>query len=70
MEYNDSGDFYEGWWMNGRREGMGKYTYLNPCGEIYYGLWSSDEKLSGMQRYADGSVYTGQWSHDMRHGVG
>lgn len=59
MEYNRSGDFYEGWWLLGKREGMGKMTYMNPAGQIFYGVWSADEKVSGMQRYADGAVYTG-----------
>lgn len=48
MEYSDTGDFYEGWWLQGKREGMGKLTYLNPGGQIYYGLWAGGNKVSGM----------------------
>jgi len=32
--------------MNDKKEGMGKMTYKNE--EVYYGLWSRDQKTSGM----------------------
>ena len=46
LEDPSTGALYEGWWMNDKKEGMGKMTYKNK--EVYYGLWSRDQKTSGM----------------------
>jgi len=59
IDYNETGDFYEGWWLNNSRHGMGKMTYAND--EMFYGLWIDDVKFSGTHVYKDGtSVYTDQ----------
>lgn len=40
MEYSSDGRKYEGWWIQGKKEGMGKMSYTNR--QIEYGLWKDD----------------------------
>ena len=37
-----NGDTYDGWWVNGKREGQGIYFYAN--GDRYEGDWKNDCK--------------------------
>lgn len=60
MEYRATGNKYEGWWLDGKRDGMGKMTYSNR--QVEYGLWKDDELATGLLVFKDGSyVYKGDW---------
>ena len=37
------GSYQEGFWKQGLREGLGKYTLS--CGDIYIGQWKNDKKF-------------------------
>lgn len=59
MEYKDSSK-YEGWWINDKKEGMGKMSYANR--QVEYGLWKEDKLDTGLLVFKDGSyVYKGDW---------
>lgn len=68
IEY-ESGSFYSGQWVRGKREGHGKFVFA--CGDIYEGQWKAG-KYHGEGTYSssDSDSYSGQWAADMMHGVG
>ena len=52
MRYNN-GDYYEGNFLNGKKNGVGKYIYHN--GDVYEGSWLNDMKHGeGTYRQATG----------------
>lgn len=65
----DSGNTYEGNFINGKRTGQGTFTFAN--GDIYTGDFL-DGKFSGHGRYtyADGDVYDGRWQNGKMAGKG
>jgi len=65
----DSGNKYEGEFINGKRTGYGTFTFAN--GDIYTGNFL-DGKFSGHGKYtyADGDVYDGQWQNGKMAGKG
>lgn len=65
--FHDS--LYEGYTVNGKRDGTGKCYYNN--GNIYSGSWKNDRKNGqGTYKWADGSKYIGNWQNDQMHGRG
>jgi len=70
-----NGAVYSGDWVEDSRHGTGKLTFLPGTfiEEYYDGEWYDDEK-HGKGTYAfrkdEGTVYTGDWSHGRREGVG
>ncbi len=63
------GEIYEGYWVNGVRQGYGKNTW--PHGEIYEGEWMNDVRQGyGTNRWPDGETYEGNWMNDVRYGYG
>ncbi|CAK88416.1 unnamed protein product (macronuclear) [Paramecium tetraurelia] len=66
-----NGDTYEGQYVNGIREGKGKYTY-NPSGDKYEGEFLQNLKHGiGRLIYANNKgEYYGQWEQGLRHGEG
>jgi len=59
MTYPD-GALFEGWWKNGKKEGMGKLSFTSR--QVEYGLWKDDKLATGLLIFKDGSyVYKGDW---------
>lgn len=65
----ENGSVYEGYWMNGTKEGKG--TMIWPNKEKYVGDWvQGKQEGRGEMIYADGSKYRGEWHNNLRHGKG
>lgn len=63
-----SGAFLECNWVQGKAEGFGHYEYN---GNVYEGQWHQDEKSgSGTEHWPDGASYIGEFSRNLRHGLG
>lgn len=62
--------FYEGFWLDDRRHGMGYEKYKN--GDLYIGEYSKGRPQGkGKRNWLDsGEAYEGEWYQGMRHGVG
>lgn len=54
------GDLFEGYFLNGKKNGRGKYTWTN--GDVYDGNWV-DGKRTGKGRitWSNGDTYEGEW---------
>lgn len=60
---------YEGEYVDGRKEGRGKFWYV--FGSVYEGQWLNDEKHGkGKEMYNDGATYDGRFHEGARHGAG
>lgn len=65
----DSGDYYHGEAVNGKRHGHG--IYIHSSGGHYEGNWVRGEREGyGRQVWADGASYTGEWKDGAHHGHG
>jgi len=64
-----NGDKFEGYKINGKREGFGKYMYKN--GALYEGNWT-DDKINGYGKYDNGkgAIYEGNWKDNLKEGKG
>ena len=66
-----TGDVYEGYTVNGKRNGLGKYTGKD--GAYYDGNWENDQ-LNGFAKYDNGLryenniVYEGNWKDNLMDG--
>ena len=60
---------FKGHWVNGEREGQGRYEFAN--GAVYEGEFVLS-KFEGEGKYTsqNGSVYVGTFHNDRRHGYG
>jgi hypothetical protein len=68
MVYN-TGDEYEGEWLQDQRHGKGAFAYTN--GDVYTGEWKDDKRNGhGRCTFANGNLYEGQWSGDQMSGQG
>ena len=64
-----NGNVYEGYVVNGKAEGKGKFTWTN--GDIYEGNFSNNEMNGkGMLTYANGDRYDGDFVNGKRQGMG
>ena len=64
-----NGDTYEGYYIDGIREGRG--IYRNSNGEKYDGEWINNMKHGiGRMTYAKAGEYNGFWENGRRHGEG
>ena len=65
-----NGDFYEGGFSLGLREGIGVYeSYSEKL--IYQGSWRADKRHGkGWERYSDGTTYEGDFLLDLKTGEG
>ncbi|MBN3289968.1 MORN3 protein, partial [Polypterus senegalus] len=62
-------EVYSGGWVNGLKEGIGKYNYSE--NEFYEGEWSRDQRSGwGRMYFRDGSIYEGEWLKDKQDGQG
>lgn len=65
-----NGDTYEGYFVEGIREGRGIYRYASN-GEKYDGEWIRNQKHGiGKMTYAKAGEYNGFWENGRRHGEG
>lgn len=65
-----NGDTYEGYYIDGIREGRGVYRYASN-GEKYDGEWIQNMKHGiGRMTYATAGEYNGFWENGRRHGEG
>jgi hypothetical protein len=64
-----NGNRYEGNYVEGKRSGLGRYSWLN--GDEYFGNWDDgDMEGYGCFTWATGDVYKGQWRNNKMHGQG
>jgi hypothetical protein len=64
-----SGEKYEGYWKNLRRNGQGTNYYSN--GDVYTGNWKDDKQDGyGSLKFHNGSNYDGDWKMHKEEGVG
>lgn len=64
VSYSD-GSHYEGNYVDGKRQGQGKYTFAS--GECYDGMWSQGKRHGyGVNYYANGNVYEGSYVNGLR----
>lgn len=67
LEYENG--TYEGYILNNKRNGKGKYTWKD--GNYYEGDWVDDQKEgTGKFVWTTGDVYAGEYKGDKREGVG
>lgn len=66
----DNGDYYEGNFVNGKKQGKGTYTYAN--GNIYEGNFVNDlrEDTKGKLTFASGVIYIGTFTKGKITGYG
>lgn len=63
------GDLFEGYFINGKKNGRGKYTWAN--GDVYDGMWKDGKRCGrGTFTWADGDTYEGDWRDGKRCGRG
>jgi hypothetical protein len=64
-----TGEVYEGQYVDERRHGIGEYHYLD--GSIYEGEWFKNRRQGfGVFTVTDSSIYEGEWDRDYIHGEG
>lgn len=70
----DNKDKYEGYWVNGLRDGKGTYWICigkNKFRKLYTGDWKNNQKEGhGIYFYKDGSCYEGEWKNSKKNGKG
>ena len=64
----EDGLFYQGSWVNGKREGKGKMTLPNH--DYYEGEWKNDAPNGKGKHYIGGEFYEGDFKEGNRHGKG
>lgn len=69
MHTFQSGAVYDGEWLRGMRDGLGKQEWLD--GTEYIGEWVRGRANGkGRLSHHDGDVYTGEWVNGRAHGSG
>jgi hypothetical protein len=64
-----TGGFYQGYWQDNQRHGMGTYQW--PDGERYVGQFVQGKRTGhGTYYWKTGEYFEGQWLDDRRHGPG
>ncbi len=66
----DDGGYYNGDWVNNKRDGKGQMFYKN--GKIKYDGDFVNDKYEGKGKYIfeNGEYYIGEWYNGQRHGKG
>ncbi len=61
---------YVGIWKNGYKYGEGKYINRE-TGSHIMGMWDGESGIArGIEKWIDGSEYSGQFLNEIRHGKG
>ena len=69
MKYAEDNRVYEGEWVRGRYQGLGKTIF--PNGDVYQGQYHVDmQHGKGKYVWKDGRVYVGDFCEDARQGYG
>jgi hypothetical protein len=69
VNFKKSGGVYQGMFLNGRKEGLGKYT--NRRNDIYIGTFKDEKKRGhGRLTMVNGSCYVGSFLDDKFNGLG
>ena len=64
-----NGERYEGYFVNGKRQGIGRMEYAN--GDVYEGFYEAGKRHNqGVMTYAAGSRYEGNWENSIKSGQG
>ena len=64
-----NGERYEGYFVNGKRQGVGRMEYAN--GDVYEGAYEMGKRHGqGIMTYAAGSRYEGNWENSIKSGQG
>jgi len=59
---------YSGWWLSGKFEGIGKFSFF---GNVYEGAYRDHMKEGkGVMKFVSGEVYDGEWLKDKQQGKG
>jgi len=61
IEY-ENGEIYDGFMVDGLKEGEGTYTYANK--DVFIGVWRDDQKHMGRYIYHDGCVFEGEFKEN------
>jgi hypothetical protein len=70
MTHGDTGDVYQGNWLNDKAHGKGLYIYAS-SGAIYEGDWIEDRQEGyGVESWPDGTKYEGCFVDGLKHGRG
>lgn len=65
----EDGGIYDGEWVHGKEEGLGRYTWT--WGDEYTGGWKAGQKCGyAIHVYADGGRFEGEMRDDKRNGFG
>ena len=64
-----NGNVYVGHLLNNLYHGKGRYQYSNSK-KRFEGKYHMGERVKGVMKYEDGSVYRGTFNHGRRHGTG
>ena len=68
--YYQNGDYYNGEWLDDRREGMGIMFY-NETKEVYEGEWMGDARCgTGKLTLSNGQIIESQWRNNKAQGEG
>lgn len=63
------GDLFEGYFINGKKNGRGKYTWAN--GDVYDGMWKDGKRCGrGRISWSNGASFDGEWHDGKKHGRG
>lgn len=63
------GDLFEGYFINGKENGRGKYTWAN--GDVYDGMWKDGKRCGrGRISWSNGASFDGEWHDGKKHGRG
>ncbi len=72
-QFSFHGDFYDGDWLNDRKEGFGRMIYCGLDGNVYEGNWKNDLKHGygelTFRKHSD-SYYKGEFKNGFHEGVG
>lgn len=66
-----SGEYYQGYWYNGQRNGEGEMIYGPGGNNRYVGTWLNSKKHGcGTFYFENGDMFCGEWADGSMHGTG
>lgn len=74
IKYKRHGNYYDGFWKDNMRDGVGIGTVVNSAGKnegVYTGEWVNDKRYGkGTMNYSNQDCYQGVWKDGKRQGEG